>query len=29
VKLNGEIGVFGIGGTRGGVTSGLGVHFYF
>jgi hypothetical protein len=29
VALNGEIGVFGFGGTRGGVTSGLGVHFYF
>jgi hypothetical protein len=29
IALNGEIGVFGLGGTRGGVTSGLGVHFYF
>ena len=29
IALNGEIGVFGFGGTRGGVTSGLGVHFYF
>jgi hypothetical protein len=29
VALNGEIGVFGLGGTRGGVTSGLGVHLYF
>ncbi len=29
VALNGEIGVFGFGGTQGGVTSGLGVHFYF
>lgn len=29
VALNGEIGIFGLGGTRGGVTSGLGLHFYF
>jgi hypothetical protein len=29
IALNGEIGVFGLGGTRGGVTSGLGVHLYF
>ncbi len=29
IALNGEIGIFGFGGTRGGVTSGLGVHFYF
>jgi hypothetical protein len=29
IALNGEIGVFGFGGTSGGVTSGLGVHFYF
>jgi hypothetical protein len=29
IALNGEIGVFGFGGTRGGVTSGLGVHLYF
>ncbi len=29
VALNGEIGLFGLGGTRGGVTSGLGLHFYF
>lgn len=29
VALNGEVGIFGFGGTQGGVTSGLGVHFYF
>lgn len=29
VALNGEVGIFGLGGTRGGVTSGLGLHFYF
>ncbi len=29
VALNGEVGIFGFGGTRGGVTSGLGLHFYF
>jgi hypothetical protein len=29
IALNGEIGVFGLGGTRGGMTSGLGVHLYF
>ncbi len=29
LALNGEVGVFGFGGTRGGVTSGLGLHFYF
>lgn len=29
IALNGEIGIFGLGGTRGGVTSGLGLHFYF
>lgn len=29
VALNGEIGIFGFGGTKGGVTSGLGLHFYF
>lgn len=29
VALNGEIGIFGLGGTKGGVTSGLGLHFYF
>jgi hypothetical protein len=29
IALNGEIGGFGLGGTRGGVTSGLGVHLYF
>jgi len=29
VALNGEVGIFGLGGTKGGVTSGLGLHFYF
>jgi hypothetical protein len=29
VALNGEVGIFGFGGTKGGVTSGLGLHFYF
>ncbi len=29
VALNGEVGIFGFGGTGGGVTSGLGLHFYF
>lgn len=29
VAFNGEVGIFGLGGTRGGVTGGLGVHFYF
>lgn len=29
LAVNGEVGLFGLGGTKGGVTSGLGVHFYF
>lgn len=29
LAVNGEIGIFGLGGTKGGVTSGLGLHFYF
>lgn len=29
IALNGELGIFGLGGTKGGVTSGLGLHFYF
>ncbi|MCS7197943.1 MAG: hypothetical protein NZ930_04595 [Candidatus Bipolaricaulota bacterium] len=29
IALNAELGIFGLGGTRGGVTSGVGLHFYF
>ncbi|MCS6936145.1 MAG: hypothetical protein NZ610_03155 [Candidatus Bipolaricaulota bacterium] len=29
VAFVGEVGIFGLGGTRGGVTGGLGVHVYF
>lgn len=29
IAFTGEVGIFGLGGTRGGVTGGLGVHFYF
>ncbi len=29
LAVNGEVGLFGLGGTKGGVTSGLGLHFYF
>ena len=29
IAVNGEVGIFGFGGTKGGVTSGLGLHFYF
>jgi len=29
LALNAEVGVFGFGGTSGGVTAGLGTHFYF
>ena len=29
LALNAEVGIFGLGGTAGGVTAGLGVHFYF
>lgn len=29
LTLNFEVGVFGFGGTTGGVSAGLGAHFYF
>ena len=29
LALIAEVGVFGLGGTTGGVTAGLGAHFYF
>ncbi len=29
LALNTEVGVFGFGATDGGVTAGLGAHFYF
>jgi len=29
LALNAEVGVFGFGATEGGVTAGLGAHFYF
>jgi len=29
LALNAEVGVFGFGATSGGVTAGLGAHFYF
>lgn len=29
LALNFEVGLFGLGGTSGGVTAGLGAHFYF
>lgn len=29
LALNAEVGIFGLGGTTGGVTAGLGAHIYF
>jgi hypothetical protein len=29
LALNAEVGIFGFGATSGGVTAGLGAHFYF
>ncbi len=29
LALVAEVGIFGLGGTSGGVTAGLGAHFYF